>query len=147
MLTFQAAEIEAAKLKPGEEPELKQERDRLANAEALAQHAQEALAVLDEGSAEAAAATDLVGQAARSLAGLTKIDSAQQELADQAATLEDTLADLVRSLRSYLDEIEYNPKRRDIEERLNLIHGLTPVRRHPSGIGVGTTPGEHIRRR
>src|SRR5512147_2199672 len=56
MLTFQAEEIEAAKLKAGEEPELKQERDRLANAEALAQHAQEALSVLDEGSAEAAAA-------------------------------------------------------------------------------------------
>ena len=126
MLTFQAEEIEAAKLKPGEEPDLKQERDRLANAEALAQHAQEALAVLDEGSAEAAAATDLVGQAARSLAGLAKIDQAQQELADQAATLEETLADLVRSLRGYLDEIEYNPKRlEDIEERLNLIHNLT----------------------
>lgn len=126
MLTFQAEEIEAAKLKAGEEPELKQERDRLANAEALAQHAQEALSVLDEGSAEAAAATDLMGQAARSLAGLAKIDRAQQELADEATTLEDTLADLVRSLRGYLDEIEYNPKRlEDIEERLNLIHSLT----------------------
>ena len=126
MLTFQAEEIEAAKLKPGEEPDLKQERDRLANAEALAQHAQEALAVLDEGSAEAAAATDLVGQAARSMAGLAKIDQGQQDLADQAATLEDTLADLVRSLRGYLDDIEYNPKRlEDIEERLNLIHSLT----------------------
>ncbi|HET6845804.1 MAG TPA: hypothetical protein VFH29_03160, partial [Anaerolineales bacterium] len=103
-----------------------QERDRLANAEALAQHAQEALAVLDEGSAEAAAATDLIGQAARSLAGLAKIDRAQQELADQASAVEDTLADLVRSLRAYLDEIEYNPKRlEDIEERLNLIHNLT----------------------
>ena len=50
----------------------------------------------------------------------------RQELADQAATLEETLADLVRSLRDYLDEIEYNPKRLDeAEERLNLIHNLT----------------------
>lgn len=126
MLTFQAEEIEAAKLKPGEEADLKQERDRLANAEALAQHAQEALSVLDEGSAEAAAATDLLGQAARALAGLAKIDRAQQDLASQASTLEQTLADLVRSLRGYLDEIEYNPKRlEDVEERLNLIHNLT----------------------
>ena len=126
MLTFQAEEIEAARLKPGEDTELKQERDRLANAEALAQHAQEALGVLDEGSAEAAAATDLVGQASRALAGLARIDQAQQELADQASTLEDTLADLVRSLRSYLDNIEYNPKRLEsVEERLNLIHNLT----------------------
>lgn len=126
MLTFQAEEIEAAKLKPGEEADLKQERDRLANAEALAQHAQEALSVLDEGSAEAAAATDLLGQAARALAGLAKIDRAQQDLASQASTLEQTLADLVRSLRGYLDEIEYNPKRlEEVEERLNLIHNLT----------------------
>jgi len=126
MLTFQAEEIEAAKLKPDEEPELKNERDRLANAEALAQHAQEALSALDEGSSEAAAATDLVGQAARALANLARIDQGQQELADQGTGLEDTLADLVRSLRGYLEEIEYNPRRlEDVEERLGLIHNLT----------------------
>jgi DNA repair protein RecN (Recombination protein N) len=126
MLSFQAEEIESAKLKPGEEGELRQERERLANAESLAQYAQQALTVLDEGSPDAAAATDLVGQARRSLAGLAKIDHAQQELADQAAALEDTLADVVRGLRGYLEEIEFNPKRlEEVEERLNLIHGLT----------------------
>ena len=126
MLTFQAEEIEAAKLKHGEDEELKKERDRLANAESLAQYAQQALEVLDEGSQESAAASDLVGQAARALAGLAKIDKAQEELANEAATLEDTLADLVRSLRNYLEEIEFNPKRLDeVEERLNLIHNLT----------------------
>ncbi len=126
MLTFQAQEIDDAKLKPSEEAELRTERDRLANAEALAGYAQQALQVLDEGSQESAAASDLVGQAARALAGLAKIDTAQAELADQAAMLEDTLAELVRSLRDYLDAIEYNPKRLDeAEERLNLIHNLT----------------------
>jgi len=126
MLTFQAEEIEAAKLKPGEDEDLRKERDRLANAESLAQYAQQALEVLDEGSQESAAASDLVGQAARALAGLAKIDSAQSELADQAALLEDTLAEVVRSLRDYLEAIEYNPKRLDdVEERLNLIHNLT----------------------
>jgi DNA repair protein RecN (Recombination protein N) len=126
MLTFQAEEIEAAKLKPGEENDLRLERDRLANAESLAQHAQQALSVLDESSPESAAASDLVGQASRALAALARIDHAQEELANQAAGLEDTLADVVRSLRSYLDDIEYNPKRlEEVEERLNLIHNLT----------------------
>ncbi len=126
MLTFQADEIEAALLKPGEEEELRKERDRLANAEALAAYAQQALGVLDEGSQDTPAASDLVGQAAQALAGLAKIDKAQTELADEAAALEDTLADVVRSLRDYLDEIEFNPKRLDeVEERLNLIHLLT----------------------
>jgi DNA repair protein RecN (Recombination protein N) len=125
MLTFQAEEIEAAQLKPGEDEDLKKERDRLANAESLAQYAQQALSVLDESSQESSAASDLVGQAAQALAGLAKIDKAQEELADEAATLEDTLADLVRNLRNYLDEIEFNPKRLDeVEERLNLLHQL-----------------------
>lgn len=126
MLTFQAEEIEAAQLKPGEDEELRKERDRLANAESLAQYAQEALTVLDEGSPESSAASDLVGQAAQALAGLAKIDSGQEELSNQASILEDTLADLVRSLRDYLDAIEFNPKRLDeVEERLDLVHNLT----------------------
>jgi len=126
MLTFQADEIEAARLKPGEDEELRKERDRLANAESLAQYAQQALTVLDEGTPEASAASDLVGQAAQALAGLAKIDKAQEELANQASTLEETLADVVRGLRDYLDEIEFNPKRLDeVEERLNLLYNLT----------------------
>ena len=126
MLTFQAEEIEAARLKPGEDEELRKERDRLANAESLAELAQQALTVLDEGTQESPAASDLVGQAARALAGLAKTDTAQAELAEQAALLEDTVADLARTLRDYLEEIEYNPKRLDeAEERLNLIHNLT----------------------
>ncbi len=67
MLTFQAEEIEAARLRPGEEVELKQERDRLANAETLATLAQEALTVLDDGTPESPAVTDLVGQAVQIL--------------------------------------------------------------------------------
>src|ERR1700690_2658978 len=106
ILTFQADEIEAAKLKPGEDEELRKERDRLANAESLAQYAQQALSVLDEGSPESPAASDLVGQAARALLSLAKIDGAQAELADEAATLEDTRADVVHSLRDYLEAIE-----------------------------------------
>lgn len=126
MLTFQAEEIEAARLKPGEEDELKQERERLANAESLAQYAQNALAVLDEGSAEATAASDQIGEATRALASLARIDKAQAELAEQAAGLQATLAEVVRSLRGYLDSIEYNPKRLEqVEERLNLIRQLT----------------------
>ena len=126
LLTWQAEEIEAARLKPGEEEILRQERDRLANAEALAEYARRALTALDEGVPEAPSAADLVGQAARALAGLAKIDSARAELANQAALLEETLADLAREVRRYLEEIEFDPKRlEEVEERLTLIHSLT----------------------
>ncbi len=145
MLTFQADEIEAARLRPGEDEELRKERDRLANAESLAQFAQQALAVLDEGSQESLAASDLVGQAARALSALARIDTAQAELAEQAAMLEDSLADMVRSLRDYLEEIEYNPKRLDeAEERLNLIHNLT--RKYGGDIPSVIKFGEQARR-
>src|SRR5574339_1088501 len=93
MLTYQAEEVEAARLKPGEDEELRKERDRLANAESLAQNAQEALAVLEEGSPETPAATDLMGQVAQALAALAKIDSAQNEMASQAEILLDGMSD------------------------------------------------------
>ena len=125
MLTYQAEEIEAVRLKAGEDEELKHERDRLANAESLAQNAQEALSVLEEGSPDTPAATDLVGQAAQALIALAKIDSAQSDLANQADVLLDTMSDVIHSLRGYLEEIEFNPKRLDeVEERLDIIHSL-----------------------
>jgi len=125
MLTFQADEIEAARLRRGEDEELKQERDRLANAEALATLAQSALTVLDEGTPESPAASDLVGQAVQSLAKLGQIDAAHHNLAEQSVAIEETLADLSHSLRDYLEAIEYNPKRlEEVEERLDLVRRL-----------------------
>ncbi|MBI4761998.1 MAG: DNA repair protein RecN [Chloroflexota bacterium] len=125
MLTYQAEEIESARLKAGEDEELRRERDRLANAESLAQNAQEALAILDEGSPEMPAASDLIGQAAQALGALAKLDPAQSELANQAEVLLDTISEIVHSLRNYLDEIEFNPKRlEEVEERLDLLHSL-----------------------
>lgn len=125
MLTYQAEEIEAARLKPGEDEELRKERDRLANAEALASLAQQAITALDEGTPESPAASDLVGEAAAALTKLAQIDSNQAALSEQAVGLSETLTDLVRSLRDYLEAIEYNPKRlEETEERLDLIHRL-----------------------
>ncbi len=125
MLTYQAEEIEAARLKVGEDEDLRKERDRLANAEALAQNAQEALAILDEGSPEMPAASDLLGQAAQALTTLAKLDPAQSELANQAEVLLETISEIVHSVRNYLEEIEFNPRRLEqVEERLDLIHSL-----------------------
>ena len=125
MLTFQAEEIEAARLKPGEDEDLRKEGDRLANAESLTNLAQQALTVLDEGTSEAPASTDLVGQAVQALAKLAQIDGTQKALVEQSVTLEETLADLTRGLRNYLEAIEFNPKRlEEVEERLDLIRRL-----------------------
>ena len=145
ILTYQAEEVEAARLKPGEDEDLRKERDRLANAESLAQNVQEALAVLDEGSPETPAATDLVGQATQALHALTKIDPAQNELANQAELMLDTMSEIIRGLRDYLEEIEFNPKRLDeVEERLDLIHSLT--RKYGGSIPAVIAYGEDARK-
>jgi DNA repair protein RecN (Recombination protein N) len=145
MLTYQAEEIEAAHLKPGEDEELRKERDRLANAESLARNAQEALAVLEEGSPDTPAATDLVGQAAQALATLAKLDPAQNELANQGEILLDTMSEVIHSLRNYLEEIEFNPKRLDeVEERLDLIHSLQ--RKHGGSIPAVIASGAEARK-
>jgi len=143
-LTYQAEEIEAARLKPGEDNELKVERDKLANAESLAEYAQQALTALDEGTPESPAASDLVGQAAQAMMGLVKIDPTHSELSGQATGLEETLAELVRGLRDYLEEIEFNPKRlEEVEERLNLIYSLS--RKYGSSIEKIIASGEDAR--
>jgi DNA repair protein RecN (Recombination protein N) len=125
MLTFQVKEIEAAHLRPGEEEELRGERNRLANAEGLARLAQEALLALDEGAPEAPAATDLFGRVAHAISGLARLDPKQTALSEQAQALFEGLTELARSLRAYLERIEYNPKRLDqVEERLDLLNTL-----------------------
>ncbi len=125
LLTFQAQEIEAAQLQPGEEEELEQERSRLANAEILSSSAQQALEMLDEGTPDATPASDLLGQASRLVAALAKIDPGQQALQDQMEGLVSALGEINRDLRGYLDNIEFNPKRLEqVETRLELIHQL-----------------------
>ncbi len=125
LLSYQIDEIDVAHLQPNEEKDLRQERTRLANAEALTTHAQEALAALDAGDPETQSATDLLGIAVQAITTLARTDAAQSALQDQAQGLFDQLADLALELRSYLESVEFNPQRlEEVEERLDLIHSL-----------------------
>ncbi|HLF00872.1 MAG TPA: DNA repair protein RecN [Anaerolineales bacterium] len=127
LLNFQINEITAAKLKPGEDKTLLEERTRLANAEKLAALVDEAIQAAAEGdeASGAPAATDLLGHAARALNSLAKIDPALEAHRDTAQSLGEQLAELARDLRGYRESIEFNPKRLDqVEERIDLIKSL-----------------------
>lgn len=125
LLSFQIEEIEAAKPLVGEEQELKEERNRLANAENLAEYGRTALSLLDEASPEVPGIGDLLGQVVQALHGLTRIDSSQAYLAEQADSLSVLVSELSRDLQSYLDQIEYNPRRLEmVEERLEVLRTL-----------------------
>lgn len=125
LLTFQVEEINAAQLDPDEEETLRQERTRLANAETLAESAQQALALLDEGDPDTPPASTLLGQAVEALSALGRIDASRADLSEQAAQAAELIDELARDLRAYLEEIEFNPRRlEEVEERLDLINNL-----------------------
>ncbi|NTU74514.1 MAG: DNA repair protein RecN [Anaerolineaceae bacterium] len=126
LLNYQVQEIESAQLQSGEEEQLRQERTRLANAEALASFAQQALAVLDDGGPEAMPVSDLIGKVVLSVSQLARLDPSQNEMLEQVESLEEMISDLARNLREYQDEIEYNPRRLEqIEDRLEVYHSIT----------------------
>ncbi len=125
MLSFQIKEIETARLTPGDEEKLREERNRLANAEGLSTLAQQALMAMDEGTPEAPAASDLLGTIVDALEGLARLDPAQAALAESAQTALESITDLAIQLRDYIEGIEFNPRRLDqVEERLALLQTL-----------------------
>jgi DNA repair protein RecN (Recombination protein N) len=125
LLSYQVREIEAAHLVLGEEEGLRLERDRLANAEALASLAQQCLMALEDGSPETLSLSDMIGQVTQLLNNLSRIDHSQEKLSDQVSSIAELTADLSRNLRDYLEQIEYNPQRlKQVEERLEMIHTL-----------------------
>jgi DNA repair protein RecN (Recombination protein N) len=141
MLTFQIQEIDTAKLKPGEDEELLLERTRLANAESLASHAQNALTLIEEGTPEAPGITELLGQAVEALHSLSRIDSTMEGLYAQAESDLASLQDLSLELRNYTENIEFNPRLLDrIEERIDLLNRLK--RKYGSSIETVIAFGE-----
>lgn len=125
MLTFQIQEIDAAQLQTNEEAELKQNRTRLANAENLAKHTQQALVLLEEGTPEIGGIIDLMGEVSESLHSLSRIDSITSPLYERIETSLNALQDLALDLQNYSESIEFNPRLLDqVEERIDLINNL-----------------------
>ena len=122
ILTYQINEIEAAHLLKDEEAELRAERTRLANAEGIASLAQEAVQLLDEGTPESPAVSDLIGQVTSLLNSLSRLDPQQEKQAERSQSALEEMTDLAAVLRDYLESVEFNPQRLDqVEDRLNLI--------------------------
>jgi DNA repair protein RecN (Recombination protein N) len=117
------AEIEQARLKPGEDEALQVEARRLSHAGALGEQAQRIVDALEGNEGNALAA---LGQADRALAGLEKVDPAVagwREMLDAAYT---NLAELARQAAAYAGEIEEDPGRlAEVERRRDLIYKLT----------------------
>ncbi|MGA9531832.1 MAG: DNA repair protein RecN [Anaerolineales bacterium] len=124
-LAFQMDEITTAKLKAGEERDLKGEQARLANAEALTRLSETALATLEEGLHGEISAGDLLAQAVEAIGELAELDPDLEGWRDESQALLEQVSDLARRLRLYGEGLEFNPSRLDeVEERLSLIQDL-----------------------
>jgi DNA repair protein RecN (Recombination protein N) len=122
LLSFQAREIEAARLSADEESQVTQEYQRSSNASrllALCQGAQELMAEQEN------SLSSLAGLLGRSLQELARIDPVAKSLVDAHGRLASALTDLRDDLSRYSEKIEVDPDRlRTLEERLNLIQSL-----------------------
>jgi DNA repair protein RecN (Recombination protein N) len=122
LLSFQVAELERAKLEPGEDTGLEEEKRILANLERIRAAAASAFAELyeDEG-----AACSRVAAATRQLEEMRRYDPTIELYLEPLASTRATLEDTATFLRDYLGKLEANPQRlEEIEDRLALIDRL-----------------------
>jgi DNA repair protein RecN (Recombination protein N) len=125
LLRYQVEDIEAAKLRPGEEDELRIERVRVTNVERLMGAGTLALKVLNGLDDDSLSVNDLLGQAERQVEQLARLDPAQKDLFERLQGLSYQLTDLTGELADYIESLEFEPRRLDyLEERIELINQL-----------------------
>lgn len=121
MYRFQLEEIQAAKLKVGEDIELADERSKLAHSEKLMESVSEGYNLLygEQGIGS-------INSAISSLEDVENYDpKAMQPILEQVRNAYYQLEDAVFQLRDYRENIEFNPGRlEEVEDRLNLLSGL-----------------------
>ena len=121
-LRFQADEIEAASLRPGEEEELEDEARRLSHSEEL-QAISGGLADAVTGSERALLSE--VGSMRRQIDQLVRIDPAQQEVRELYENAYYALQELGERMERYAATVEHDPRRLDeIRRRQDLVFRL-----------------------
>ena len=122
MLRYQIEEISSADLQPGEDEELLKRRNLLANAEKLAQLADNAYQSLYSSSTSA---IDQLQQAQSLLEELVRLDNSLSSNLDMISEAVVAVEEASLSIRRYRDSIEFDPGMLEVvEERLDLINRL-----------------------
>ncbi len=125
LLAFQIEEISLAAPQEGEEEPLIELRNRLVNAEKLADLGQKILILLDDAPSHQPTVLDLVGQIVSSMEVLSKTDPALEIQNQRTLELSDGFFELGKDLRSYLDMLEFDANELEkIQDRLVLLHEL-----------------------
>ena len=124
MLSYQIADIDAHKLRVGEEEELERERDRLSNLEKINRQVNLAYRFLSGG--EKSNATDLLRRAQSAILSLDGIVEGASEMAERLAAAESEILDVSERVIGFADEDCGDPTARidKIEGRLEKISRL-----------------------
>jgi DNA repair protein RecN (Recombination protein N) len=122
LLQFQQAEIEAARLVPGEDDQLGAERRRLRNSQTLIQTIHQCVELL-YGAQNAV--TDHLGAIRHELETAVSIDAELQSSAERVAELSYQVEDVAEELRRYLHKVESDDHRlEEVEARLDTLTRL-----------------------
>jgi DNA repair protein RecN (Recombination protein N) len=122
LLSFQVQELEHAKIEPGEDAGLEDEKRVLANLERVRTAAASAFSELYE---EEGASCSRLAAAMRQLEELRRYESAVEPVLESLAGARASLEDAADFLRNYLGRLEANPQRlEEIEDRLALLDRL-----------------------
>ncbi len=125
LLSFQADEIEMAKLKSGEEEELQERRSFLQNAEQIAESAGGAYYALHGGDESDNGACDALSDAIRRLESVKDYDQRLSGYYEVLSSVMAEMDDVTRELRAYKDGVDYSTEELDeVEARLSLISTL-----------------------
>jgi DNA repair protein RecN (Recombination protein N) len=122
LLKFQVAELDSARLRPGEDEELDTARRVLSSADKLQRLSGEAYAALYD-SDEAALAR--LGTVWKRVAELAEVDPTFRPHLDARDAIKSQLEDLADTLRAYGDTLDASPARlQEVEDRLALVERL-----------------------
>lgn len=125
MLRFHAEEIEAARLVPGEDERLTEQKAVLDNAGRLLHALDSAYTALDGADEDALGASTLLTQAADALGTISEISEELKALFDRAEELKYLALDLQDSVSAARAHIDFSPEEgAAVEERLDLIYRL-----------------------
>ncbi|MGE5584287.1 MAG: DNA repair protein RecN [Bacillota bacterium] len=125
LLEFQAREIDAARLSPGEDVQLAKDRAVLAAADQLYAHASAAYAALRGDDSGSSGAADAIAAAVSEIEAVLKVDDSVKGANDLLQSALAACEESARAIRVYRDGIEVDPARlAQIEERLAAIERL-----------------------
>jgi DNA repair protein RecN (Recombination protein N) len=106
--------------------------------------AEQAIAALDDADPSLPSASEIFGEVVAVMHDLASVDGSMSSLHVESQALLEGMADIAGQLRSYREQIEFNPRRLDVvEERIALIRSLE--RKHGGSVAQVLSHAEHAR--